>query len=163
MSVFAKEEAQMTFFLCLTFLQFQFLPSISFGLRHHCRLSTGLHCSAAKWKYRFLVKMNDLTFFFSFLWFILLKAPFLLITYMPRGKDTKSFFLILPNIVQQQWQLWSQQNLFPHCLLCYKVNILPTDRLILLTAVWKMRVWGKWRCEENGFHTAVSKISFIRG
>ena len=83
----------MTFFLWLTFLQLQFLPSISFGLRHHC-LSTGLHCSAAKWKYRFLMKMNDLTIFFAFLWFILLKAPFLLITYMPRGKDTKSLFLV---------------------------------------------------------------------
>ena len=32
---------------------------------------------------------------------------------------------------------------FPHYLLCYKVNILPPDKLILLTAVWK-------RCEENG-------------
>ena len=34
---FAKEEAQTIFF----FLQFQFLPSISFGLRHHF-LRTGL-------------------------------------------------------------------------------------------------------------------------
>jgi hypothetical protein len=33
---FAKEEAQTTFFLWITFLQFQFLPSISSGLRHHC-------------------------------------------------------------------------------------------------------------------------------
>jgi hypothetical protein len=49
MSVFAKEEAQTTFFLWLIFLQFHFLPSIPFGLRHHCP-TTGLHCSAAKWK-----------------------------------------------------------------------------------------------------------------
>ena len=31
--------------------------------------------------------------FFAFLWFILLKAHFLLITYIPRGKDTKSLLL----------------------------------------------------------------------
>ena len=32
-------------------------------------------------------------FFFAFLRFILLQAPFLLITYIPRGKDTKSLLL----------------------------------------------------------------------
>ena len=38
--------------------------------------------------------MNDLTIvFFAFLWFILLKAHFLSITNIPRGKDTKSVFL----------------------------------------------------------------------
>ena len=62
-----KKVAQTTFFLWLTFMQFQFLTSISFGLRHHC-LSTGLHCSTAKWNYRFLMKMNYLIiFFFAFL------------------------------------------------------------------------------------------------
>ena len=44
--------------------RFQFLPS--FELRCHC-LSTGLHCSAEKWKYKFLMKMNNLTFFFAFM------------------------------------------------------------------------------------------------
>ena len=76
---------------------------------------------------------------FAFLWFILLNAHFLLITYIPRGKDTKSLFLVynlLTTELQKVFYLplfycedWSQlhylvdMNLFNenHIVFSYKV------------------------------------------
>jgi hypothetical protein len=61
------EEGQTTFYY-YKLNKSQFLPSISFVLWHQC-LSTGLHCTVAKWQGRFLMKVNDLTglFFFALL------------------------------------------------------------------------------------------------
>ena len=50
-----------------------------------------------------------------------------------------STFLILPNIFQQQWQLWSQQNLFPS---------LPFIFYPLIGWFYSP-LCGKWGCEEN--------------
>ena len=87
---FAKEEAQTTFFYWLTFLQFTFyLFWVKVPLSQH---RPPLLCS----KMELLISHEDEWFdnFFAFLWFILLRASFLLITYIPRGKDTKSLFLV---------------------------------------------------------------------
>ena len=68
---FAKEEVQLPFFLWLTFLQFQFLPSISIV---SAQAYTTLQQNK---KYRFFYENEWFdNLFFAFLWFILLKAIF---------------------------------------------------------------------------------------
>ena len=65
MSVFCKRRGADGFFLIPHLIKTLTLTFISFGLRRLC-LSTGLHFSVAKVQDRFLMKMNDLTFFCIF-------------------------------------------------------------------------------------------------
>ena len=65
----------------------------------------GLHCSAAKWKYRFFLKINDLTFSFSI--FVIYQ----LLTYIARGKDTKRLLLVY-NLLRTELQKVFYLHLF---------------------------------------------------
>jgi len=77
MSVFAKEEAPTGSFRSLICYNLLLLPFISFGLTHHC-LKAELHCTAAKLKGRFLMKMNALKFiFFVFVIFVIIGTFFI--------------------------------------------------------------------------------------
>ena len=67
-------------------------PFISFGLMHHC-VQAKLHCSVAKLQDKFLMKINDLTIFFCIFVIHFWIGTFLLLTYIPRVKDTESLLL----------------------------------------------------------------------
>ena len=96
LTVLTIEEVQTTFLYFWSARQNAVLHSISSGLTHR-PLSTGLHCTIAKWRGRFLMKMNKwMIWQFCFCIFVIyfrIGTFFTTNLYIPRGKDTESVLL----------------------------------------------------------------------